>query len=188
MRLVFMLEERSAKLFLDALLPRILPSDIQYLTIAHEGKQDLRRSIPKKLKGWQQPEDRFIVVHDQDSSDCRALKAELELLCHSAGRSDVKIRIACRELEAWYLGDLASLDQTYGSQLQRQKGSRLFRSPDGVVNPSQELSHRIPTFSKTDAARRIGRVIDLENNGSSSFRLLLETVRQLLPPAPEPQN
>ncbi len=183
-----MLEERSAKLFLDALLPRILPSDIQYLTIAHEGKQDLRRSIPKKIKGWQQPGDRFIVVHDQDSNDCRSLKAELELLCHSAGRSDVKIRIACHELEAWYLGDLASLDQTYGTQLQRLKNSRLFRAPDAVVNPSKELSNRIPAFSKTDAARRIGRVIDLESNGSYSFRLLVETVRQLLLQAPEPQE
>jgi hypothetical protein len=188
MRLIFLLEERSAKVFLDALLPRILPTGTEFLTIPHEGKQDLRRSIPRKLKAWQRPEDRFIVVHDQDSSDCRALKAELQLLCLSAGRSDVKIRIACRELEAWYLGDLASVDRTYGSQLQRRQDSRLFRNPDATVNPSQELAHRIPTFSKTDAARRLGRIIDLENNGSSSFRLLLETVRLLLPPAPQPQN
>lgn len=188
MRLIFLLEERSAKVFLDALLPRILPNGAEFRTIAHEGKQDLRRSIPRKLKAWQRPEDRFIVVHDQDSSDCQSLKAELYRLCLSGGRSDVKIRIACRELEAWYLGDLASLDQTYGTQLQRLKDSRLFRAPDAVVNPSQELSRRIPTFSKTDAARRIGRVIDLENNGSCSFRLLLETVRQLLPQASGPQT
>lgn len=188
MRLIFLLEERSAKVFLDSLLPRLLPSETEFLTIPHEGKQDLRRSIPRKLRAWQRSEDRFIVVHDQDSSDCRALKAELQLLCLSAGRSDVKIRIACRELEAWYLGDLASLDLAYGTQLQRLKDSKLLRTPDGVVNPSQELSRRIPTFSKIDAARKLGRVIDLENNGSMSFRLLLETVRQLLPPAPEPQN
>lgn len=188
MRLIFLLEERSAKFFLDALLPRILPSGVEFFTIAHEGKQDLRRSVPRKLKAWQRSEDRFIIVHDQDSSNCRALKAELQLLCLSSGRSDVKVRIACRELEAWYLGDLASLDKTYGSQLQRLRDTRLFRLPDATVNPSQELSKRIPTFSKTDAARRLGRIIDLENNGSSSFRLLLETVRQLLPPAPEPEN
>jgi len=187
MRLIFLLEERSAKFFLDALLPRILPPGIDFLTIPHDGKQDLRRSIPKKLKAWLHPEDRFIVVHDQDSNDCRNLKAELQLLCLSSGRTDVKVRIACRELEAWYLGDLASLDREYGSQLQRQKDSKLFRCPDATVNPSQELSRLIPTFSKTDAARRLGRIIDLEDNGSSSFQLLLQTVRQLLPPAPEPQ-
>jgi Domain of unknown function (DUF4276) len=188
MRLVFLLEETSAKFFLDSLLPRILPPEVGFLTIPHEGKQDLRRSIPRKLKGWRYPEDRFIVVHDQDSSDCRSLKTELQMLCLGSGRSDVKIRIACRELEAWYLGDLASLDQEYGSQLQRQRDSRLFRAPDAIVNPSQELTRRIPSFSKTDGARRMGRIIDLENNGSSSFRLLLETVRLLLPPAPQPQN
>jgi hypothetical protein len=186
MRLVFLLEERSAKLFLDALLPRILPRGIGFLTIPHEGKQDLRRSIPRKLKAWQYPDDRFIIVHDQDSNDCRSLKAELQLLCLSLGRADVKIRIACRELEAWYLGDLTSIDRIYGTQLQRQKGSRLFRSPDATVNPSQELLRLIPTFSKTDAARRLGKIIDLENNESSSFRLLLHTVMMLLPPAPNP--
>jgi hypothetical protein len=187
MRLIFLLEERSAKLFLDALLPRILPPGVYFRTIPHDSKQDLRRSIPRKLKAWLHPDDRFIVVHDQDSSDCRSLKAELQMLCLSSGRSDVKVRIACRELEAWYLGDLASLDQEYGSQLQRQKDSRLFRTPDAIVNPSQELTRRIPTFTKTDAARRMGRIIDLKNNGSHSFRLLLETVRQLLPPLPAPQ-
>lgn len=188
MRLVFMLEERSAKVFLDALLPRLLPSGTEFLTISHDGKQDLRRSIPRKLRAWQRPEDRFIVVHDKDSSDCRALKAELQLLCLSAGRSDAKIRIACHELEAWYLGDLACLDLAYGSQLQRLRDTRLFRTPDAVVNPSQELSRRIPTFSKIDAARKLGSIIDLESIETCSFRLLLDTVRQLIPPAPEPQN
>ena len=188
MRLIFLLEERSAKVFLDSLLPRLLPSCTEFLTIPHEGKQDLRRSIPRKLRAWQRPEDRFIVVHDQDSCDCLALKAELQLLCLSAGRSDVKIRIACHELEAWYLGDLASLDQAYGSQLQRLKDSRLLRNPDAVVNPSQELLRRIPAFSKIDAARKLGSSINLGSNESCSFRLLLQTVRQLIPPAPEPQN
>ena len=187
MRLVFLLEERSAKFFLDALLPRILPPEVNFLTIPHEGKQDLRRSIPRKLKGWLHPEDRFIVVHDQDSSDCRSLKAELQMLCLSSGRSDVKVRIACRELESWYLGDLASLDQEYGSKLQLQQDSRLFRTPDAIVNPSQELARRIPSFSKTDAARRMGRIIDLQNNGSHSFRLLLQTINAFLMPDPDPQ-
>ncbi|MFZ4711141.1 MAG: DUF4276 family protein [Zwartia sp.] len=181
------MEEKSAKFFLDALLPRILPQSIGFLTIPHDGKQDLRRSIPRKLKAWQYPDDRFIIVHDQDSNDCRSLKTELQFLCLSSGRADVKIRIACRELEAWYLGDLSSLDSIYGTQLQLQKDSRLFRSPDATVNPSQELSRLIPTFSKTDAARRLGQIIDLENNRSSSFRLLLHTVTMLLSPAPKQQ-
>jgi hypothetical protein len=109
------------------------------------------------------------------------------MLCLSSGRSDVKVRIACRELEAWYLGDLASLDQEYGCQLQRQQDSRLFRMPDAIVNPSQELTRRIPAFSKTDAARRMGRIIDLESNGSHSFRLLLQTIKVFLMPGPDPQ-
>ena len=90
MRLIFLLEERSAKFFLDELLPRILPPGVDFLTIPHEGKQDLRRSIPRKLKGWLHRADRFIIVHDQDSSDCQSLKTELQMLCLNAGRSDAK--------------------------------------------------------------------------------------------------
>jgi len=49
--LVFLPEERSMKTFLEALLPRLFP-DLAFFCIAHEGKSDLEKSIPRKLKGW----------------------------------------------------------------------------------------------------------------------------------------
>ena len=57
-RLEFLVEERSMAEVLKVLLPRILPAswvlDENYFIRPHEGKSDLKRSIPKKLKGFAQ--------------------------------------------------------------------------------------------------------------------------------------
>lgn len=50
--LIFLLEEPSMKATLENLLPKIIPPEINYKCIAHEGKQDLEKSIPRKLKAW----------------------------------------------------------------------------------------------------------------------------------------
>ena len=54
MTLVFLLEEKSMKVFLDNLLPRILPPNVSFFTIAHEGKTD--RELQKLLPEHQQIE------------------------------------------------------------------------------------------------------------------------------------
>ena len=53
-RVVFLLEEYSMKLFLDGLLPRLAPN-LEYVCVFHEGKTDLERSIPRKLRAWREP-------------------------------------------------------------------------------------------------------------------------------------
>lgn len=45
MKLVFLLEEKSMKRFLDIIIPKILPAEIQYQTIPHEGKTDLENQF-----------------------------------------------------------------------------------------------------------------------------------------------
>ena len=77
MKLIFLLEEQSMKCFLDGLLPRILPAGIPFLTIPHEGKADLQKSLVAKLRGWNEPDVKFVVVQDQDSNDYKELKAKL---------------------------------------------------------------------------------------------------------------
>ncbi len=58
-RIVFLLEELSMQALLQALLPRFFP-DLSFLCIPHEGKQDLEKSIPRKIKAWRDPDARFI--------------------------------------------------------------------------------------------------------------------------------
>ena len=49
-RLIFLLEGKAEKEFLDILLPRLFPG-LDFLCIPHEGKQDIQRSIARKLRG-----------------------------------------------------------------------------------------------------------------------------------------
>ena len=41
--------------------------------VPHDGKDDLERSIPRKLRGWREPGVRFVIVRDNDRGDCIAL-------------------------------------------------------------------------------------------------------------------
>jgi len=50
--MVFLLEEPSAKAMLEGLLPRFLPSNWDVRYIVFDGKQDLEKQLPKKLKSW----------------------------------------------------------------------------------------------------------------------------------------
>ncbi len=88
--IVFMLEEASMKGFLKELLPRHFPS-ASFHFIPHEGKSDLERSLPKKLKAWRSPAI-FIVVRDQDAGDCRVIKKHLADIVTAAGRSDTVMK------------------------------------------------------------------------------------------------
>ena len=147
-RIVFLLEEDSMKILLEGLLPRLLP-DLIFECLAHEGKRDLEKSVPRKLRAWQEPGVRFVVVRDQDGGDCREIKANLTRLCHDSGRSDVLVRIVCRELEAWYVGDTEALGrafpETRPNSLRSLRGSR-FRNPDAVGHPSNAIAALFQIF------------------------------------------
>lgn len=178
-RLVFLLEEPSMKETLDLLLPKILPGRY-FLTVPHEGKSDLQKSIPRKLKGWKTPGDRFVIVHDKDGSDCRELKADLVELCEKSGRDDVLVRIVCHHLEAWFLGDLVAVEIAFSLQgLRENQSKRKFRDPDSLSNASRELQRLVRGYQKLGGARAIAPHLDLERNCSQSFRSFVEGVRGL---------
>jgi hypothetical protein len=57
-KIVFLLEEPSMKVFLDGLLPRLFSGWVEgrdFQCIPREGKNDLDRSIPRKLSAWREP-------------------------------------------------------------------------------------------------------------------------------------
>ena len=139
-RIVFLLEEFSMKVLLDAFLPRAFPG-LDFLCVPHEGKNDLEKSISRKLRQWREPGVRFMVVRDNDGADCRRLKAALVQLVPKERREDTLIRIACQELEAWYFGDPDSLAEAFSDSDLLTIGSRArFRDPDGIQQPSEALA------------------------------------------------
>ena len=124
--LVFLLEEESAKAMLESLLPRMLGPEIHPRLIAFEGKQDLEKQIAKKMRGYLNPQVRFIVMRDQDATpDCRVVKRAMISACQRGGRESLwLVRIACQELESAYLADLAAVEsglQLTGLAQQKKK-------------------------------------------------------------------
>ena len=170
------------KEFLSGLLPRLLPEDITYHLIPHNGKSDLEKSIPRKLRGWREPGVRFVIVRDKDAEDCHLLKRRLVEMCENAGRADTLVRIACYELESWYLADLAAVDSAFGTSVARHQEKRLYRSPDTTASPSRELKSLVPAFQKVGGARKLGVLVDLENARSGSFSCFVNGVLRLVSP------
>lgn len=176
-RLVFFVEEYSMKALLDGLMPRLFPN-LPFLCVFHKGKQDLERSVPRKLRAWREPGVRFVVIRDNDGGDCRALKKKFTKLCRQCGRADSLVRIACQELEAWYLGDMDALAEAFGDARLRGLGVKeRFRDPDAVVQPARALEKLVPEFQKVDGARRMASRLS-HRNGSRSFQVLLAGIKQ----------
>lgn len=179
MKLVFLLEEKSMKYFLDGILPKILPEDVAFITIPHEGKSDLQKSIPRKLRGWNEPNVKFVIVQDQDMNDCVALKQKLLDLC-GADTHEKIIRIACHELEAWYFGDLEAVSKAYGKDLSAISRKKMYQIPDNIISPKGELKKILPEHQQISGAKKIAEYIDVDKNTSTSFRVFVSGVRRLI--------
>ncbi len=179
-RVVFLLEEPSMKDLLDALLPRLFPT-LVFFCIPHQGKSDLERSIPRKLRGWRTPSDYFVVVRDNDNGDCYALKERLRQLCQASGKGGALVRIVCQELEAWYLGDPGAMADAFDDEKLRSIGRRaLYRNPDARPKPSEDVKRLVPGFQKTNGVRRMAERMTREGNSSHSFAVFLNGVERLL--------
>ncbi len=183
-RLVFLLEESSMKLLLDGLLPRLIPGWVagqHFLCVPHQGKSDLDRSIPRKLSAWQYPGDRFVIVRDNDGADCEVVLKMLKAMCVAAGRPDTLVRLACQELEAWYLGDLDAVTAAFGQAKANSPAHRKkFADPDAWKKPSVELERLVSSFQKGAGARAMAQHLrEPEHNRSHSYRKFVTGVRRL---------
>lgn len=178
MFLIFLLEEPSMKEVLDVLLPEILPEGVLFQTIPHSGKSDLQQSIPRKLQAWNTPDTKFVIIQDQDSANCIDLKKKLLELAEPSGR-EVLVRIACKELESWYFGDLNAVSQAYGRDVRGLAQKKKYRIPDQIGNPKKELQALFPKHQQIDGARKISRYMSIENNTSQSFRCFVKSVKKL---------
>lgn len=142
----------------------------------------MRQSLRRKIRAWREPGVRFIILHDQDNSDCFALKQELLRICAESNRHDVLIRIVCRELESWYLGNLPAVEKAFQvDNLNKNYGNkRKFQTPDDIVNPSAELRSIVPTYRKVSGSRAIGRVFEPDNVKSNSFKVFIAGLKKLV--------
>lgn len=186
MRLEFLLEEKSMENFLRIFLLNVLPKSYQIdkncFLRPHSGKSDLIKSIPKKVRvfsNFYEPV-KLVIIHDQHSNDCIELKKQITKLCVDNGDCHMLIRIACRELEAWYLGDLDAIQQAYPQfNADKYKRRSKFRNPDNL-NASHELARILPGFQKSQTARKIANYLSLDRNISTSFNNFIKGIKRLI--------
>ncbi len=178
--LVFLLEEPSAADFLRGTQQHWLPPGVTAHFLVFEGKQDLEKQLMRRLKCWLRPNSRFLVLRDQDSGDCVRIKKRLADLCFQAGRPEAVVRIACRELEAFFVGDWQAVAEAFDKPaLAAHDRKAKYRDPDNLGSPSRELSRAIPTYQKGDGARRIAPLLVPKRNRSTSFQALYRSLTQL---------
>lgn len=146
---VFFLEEASARAMLEGFLPKILPEEITCRFIVFEGKQDLEKQMVKRMSGYQVPGARFVVLRDKDSEDCRRVKARLVEKCTEARKPHALVRVACYELESWYLGDLSAVEIGLGlTGLARHQNKTPCDNPDALASPVSKLQALAPEYQK----------------------------------------
>ena len=178
-RLEFLVEEPSMAEVLKVILPKILPQgwvlNENFFVRPHQGKSDLKKSIPNKFKAFSELpfNTGIIVVQDQDANDCRQLKNELSELCnqHNSKPCPYRVRIACHELESWYLGDASALEAVFPHHFKanKYKNKELCKNPDNIVSPKHRLKKIVGDYPQIDIARRIAEKMDVNANKSGSF-------------------
>jgi len=133
-----------------------------------------------RMRHWLLPNSRFVVMRDQDSGDCREVKAGLVQRCVEAGRPDAVVRVACRELESFFVGDWQAVAQAFDKPaLARLTGKATYRNPDLLGSPSGELGRHVPGYQKRDGARRIAPLVSAGRNTSRSYHALRTAVQAL---------
>jgi hypothetical protein len=178
--LVFFLEEPSAEAMLQGLLPNILPTGVTVRFIVFEGKQDLEKQLIRKMRGYRVPGARFIVLRDKDAGDCIHIKHTLVKKCIEAGKRDTMVRIACHELESWYLADLAAVETGLERHnLCHLQNKTIYAQPDDYPSPSKTLIHIAPNYQKVGGSRAIGPHLNPDNTRSNSFRVFIEGIRKV---------
>ena len=123
------------------------------------------------------------MLRDQDSApDCTKVKLDLLVRCKQTGKEEkTLVRIACKELETFYLGDLQAVEQALSlTKLAIHQGKAKFRNPDYFSNPSKELITLTKgEYQKVNGSRAIGQFLDPNNERSRSFKNLILGIRRM---------
>lgn len=180
--LVFLLEESSARAMLEGILPHLLPPDVTSRFLVFEGKQDLDKRLERRVRGWRTPDTFFIVIRDKDSGDCRNIKKGLCDKLANADRPNSLVRIACHELESFYLGDLAAVEAGLNCQgVSKLQEKSKYRIPDAISNPAAELAKLAADYQKVAGSRAIAPHLKLDgSNRSHSFNVLVDGLRRIV--------
>ena len=182
-RVIFMTEEPSMGQTLRNLLPKVCPDFREFehwLILNHQGKSDLEQSFPKKMRNWQEPGIKFIILRDNDGSDCRALKLRMVSMAPQ-DTHEFQVRIVCQELESWFLGDMQAVTEAYPAAKRNLHFKNLSKQdPDQLANASDLIKQLTGTGAKIARAEEIARRMQPTQNRSTSFHVFVRGLRKFL--------
>lgn len=192
-RLEVLVEEPSAEVALQVLLPKVVPG-VPFEIISLDNKARLLRELPRRLHDytyyWAQTGLRVLVLIDRDDDDCVELKTRLLSAADEAGlpTGAVVFRIVIEELESWFLGDVPALCKAYQRIPASLAEHAKYRDPESVSGGAWEgLEHVLRKHGyhrkglrKVQAAREIAPHMDVENNRSQSFQVFRDGLRRLV--------
>jgi len=188
--IVFLVEDYSMKKFFEGILPRLGFKEDSFEIKHHRGKDDLICNLNKVVPSLSKRAQQIIVIIDQDRQDCIALKNKIKTkmawcVC------DYKIRIACYELEAWFLGDMQAIAQCSAKfKATFFQNKEKYRNVDNIPKPSRVIEEIIPDYkkqysSKDKFAESMSKFISLaeqnlvQANRSHSFHICLKTLHSI---------
>jgi Domain of unknown function (DUF4276) len=165
--IVILVEEKSSAIVIQELVNRLnLASRVRILK--HDGLGDLQNSIPRKFAAEPSTETRFIILCDSDGQDCIKRKELLRNLVPKAMRPRTTIRIACEELEAWYLAQPNALARA-GVLKKRIPNKFQSNNPDNIRQPKEHLRRLAHDLGQIAMARKIGPHLNCDDRRSKSY-------------------
>lgn len=190
--LEFLVEEPSMEAFLCEILPKILNGLATFSIHAYQGKPDLLKNLPGRLRGyskWLPADTRIVVLVDRDDENCSALKQRLENAAVDAKLATrasegpnwrVVNRIAVEELESWFFGEWASVQKAYPKASKSIASKASYRHCDAISGGTWEALERVlkkagyfsAGLRKVEAARQIGQYFEPAACVSPSFAVL----------------
>lgn len=181
-------EEASAKNVFDVILRKVLPENVYFRVYPHQGKQDLEKALRNSLPTISRmPGSKVLITRDQDSADCKDVKSSIQEIIAGNCQCDNVIRIACRELEAWFLGDLEAIKNVFPRFKPESFQSKAdFRNVDKISNPDKYLLRIIPelknraSLPKLAVSEAIAPYLDLERNLSASFNHTISAIKRIV--------
>ena len=202
MHIEFLVEEPSAAEALMNVVPGIIGGTHSFDIHYHQGKRDLLRKLPARLRGYHRwiPDDwRIVVLVDEDRKDCHAIKNNLEETAAAAGfhtkttpdacgRFQVLNRLAIEELEAWFFGDVEALRWQFPKIPTTLDKKAKYRNPDSIAGGTREALEAVlqragyykAGVPKIEAARLISIRMHPFRNRSRSFQNFMSGLQALV--------
>lgn len=177
----FFVEEKCMETFLKkSTLLKGVPNDFTKF----RGKSVLLKEVAKRIGTLEKEANHknyyYIILVDKDNDDCNKLKQGIVDGCEeqSGGllaKGRLLVRIVCRELESWYLGDLNAVKSAYPkSKISKNK------NPEKITKPYETILKSVDETSKNRMAEKIAPHLyksykeDRTNNTSPSFHYFIE--------------